>query len=179
MFQGILAILSVAVAESDGLTDVIDIFDAEEKQNIVENVMPFDLPNMPNILLDLFEKSVNSREEEDNLIFSDLVNKAKKYSISSDIDIDKEFDKTELVPDHYRNIKLTVDKNGNIKVPNLFEVKDRPETIPLIKQFLKRRKERLLIQRQNATDLSKPEVVEATVRKVEPETEITREEEGR
>ena len=175
MFQVIPFILSVASAESDGLTDVRDIFEAEEKLNIVENVMPFNVPNMTNILLDLFEKSVNSREEKDNLFFSDLVDKAKTYSISSDLDIDKEFDKNDVVPNEYRNIKLTVDENGNIRVPNLFEVKDRPEPIPLIKRLLKRINEKRLIEKQTENNYSMPEVVVAKVRRVEPEQEIIKE----
>ena len=177
MFQGILAILSVASTEGDGLTGVIDIFDDDdEKHNIVENVMPFDLPNnISNILLDLFEKSVNSREEKDNLIFSELVEKAKKYAISSKID---HIDKDKFIPKQYRNIKVTVDKNGQIKVPNLFKVKDRPDQIPLIKQYLIRRQEERLIQRQNVTTESKPEVVEAVVRKIEYRPEDTKEEDS-
>ena len=163
MFQVILFILSVAAAESDGLTDVIDIFDAEEKLNIVENVMPFNVPNMTNILLDLFEQSVNSREEKDNLLFSDLVDKAKTYSISSNLDIDEDFDKNDVVPEEYRNIKLTVDKNGNIRVPNLFEVKDRPESTPLLKRYLKRRKQRRLILKQNEKNQPTSEVAEVKV----------------
>ena len=175
MFQVIPFILSVASAESNGLTDVRDIFEAEEKLNIVENLMPFNVPNMTNILLDLFEKSVNSREEKDNLFFSDLVDKAKTYSISSDLDIDKEFDKNDVVPNEYRNIKLTVDENGNIRVPNLFEVKDRPEPIPLIKRLLKSRNEKRLVEKQNENNYSMPEVVVAKVRRVEPEQEIIKE----
>ena len=46
MFQGILVILSVAAAESDGLTDVIDIFDAEENQNMVFNFKQWNVHRM-------------------------------------------------------------------------------------------------------------------------------------
>ena len=144
----ILSILYGAVAESDGLSDAINIFDEDEKLNIVEQVIPFDVPNVTNILLDLFERSVNSREEKGNLIFSDLVDKAKTFSISSSLDIDEDFDKNDVVPEEYRNIKLTVDKNGEIRVPNLFEVKKRPEIPSLLQQYLKRRRKKILVRKE-------------------------------
>merc|ERR1712156_954737 len=76
---------------------------------------------MTNVLLELFEKSVNSKEERRNLIFSDLVDKANHYSISSDTEIDENLHDSDILPEEYRNLKLTVDKDGNIKVPNLFQ----------------------------------------------------------
>merc|ERR1711874_101639 len=69
------------------------------------------------------------------------------------------------------------DKNGNVKVPNLFKVKDRPPPIPLIKQYLKRRIEAKLLQKKNDSSYSTPEVVEAVVTKIEYEPEVFKEEE--
>ena len=53
MFQLVIFILSGSAADSDGLSDVIDTFvDEDEKLYRIEQV----IPNVTNILLDLYEK---------------------------------------------------------------------------------------------------------------------------
>ena len=115
-------LLAAAVSESDvGLAD--DILGA----------IPFQIAgnHSKKNILELFRESVNSVNEEDNLIFTDLVEEAKSYRIKYKDEISPDF-----LPEEYNNLKLVIDKEGKIKVPNLFEVNDRPELPSMIERFL-------------------------------------------
>ena len=121
-------LLSVVASESDVLGD--DILGA----------IPFTLPgNQSNQnILQLFQASVNSVNEEENIIFTDLVQEAQSYRIKYKDEISEDF-----LPEEYDNLKLVIDKNGKIRVPNLFEVNDRPELPSLLERFLRKQQRTL------------------------------------
>ena len=81
-------------------------------------VLPFNTNYTDNELLKIFKQSINSVNEEENILFSDLVSQANDFSIQDGMD-----GADVSLPEKYQNLKLVVDKKTKkIRVPNLFMV---------------------------------------------------------
>ena len=104
--------------------------DSSDGDNVLQGV-PFSTNVTDNGILEVFQKSVNSVSQEENLLFSDLVQEANDFSIRSRDDV-----KNENLPEKYQNLKLIIDKNGKMRVPNLFQINDRPEMPSLLQRYL-------------------------------------------
>ena len=83
-----------------------------------------------------------------------MVEEAKSYRIKYKDEISEDF-----LPEEYDNLKLVVDKNGKIRVPNLFEVKDRPELPSLLERFLRKQQRTLdnLVPEEEEEEESPPD----------------------
>ena len=104
--------------------------DSSDGDNVLQGI-PFSTNVSDSDLLEVFKKSVNSVSQEENLLFSDLVQEANEFSIRSRDDVNNE-----NLPEKYQNLKLIIDKNGKMKVPNLFQINDRPEMPSLLQRYL-------------------------------------------
>ena len=92
-----------------------DIQTRDASGDILQTI-PFDTNNVTQ-LLQIFQQSITNDDENENLIFNDIVDEAKNFSIGS-----QEILNEMLQSEKYENLKLVIDKHGTIRVPNLFQV---------------------------------------------------------
>ena len=105
--------------------------DSSDGDNDVLQAIPFSTNLTNDGLLQVFQESVNSVSQEENILFSNLVQEANDFRIRTPDDVDRD-----NLPDKYQNLKLIIDKNGKMRVPNLFQVNDRPEIPSLLERYL-------------------------------------------
>ena len=105
--------------------------DSSDGDNDVLQAIPFNTNLTNDGLLQVFQESINSVSQEENILFSNLVQEANDFRIRTPDDVDRD-----NLPDKYQNLKLIIDKNGKMRVPNLFQVNDRPEIPSLLERYL-------------------------------------------